>query len=83
MSKSKLQQHSHQKIEEFRHLRGLERKIHFESGGTPSSWRGTKQIIPDFSKESSKMMCRESNLESEDDYESSKNHEWADHLGEE
>ena len=83
MSKIRRSAPSHKKIEEFRRLRGIERKVHFESGGSPSSWRGMQQVTADASKESSKMLCRANYLTNEDDYTHNENYEWANHLGEE
>lgn len=39
-------------------VRGLERKAHFEAGGTVEQWRGRKQVTTDRRKQASKQACR-------------------------
>jgi len=38
--------------------RGIDRKEHFEGGGTLSSWRGIHQVTTDRRRESSRRACR-------------------------
>lgn len=39
-------------------LRGLDRKAHFENGGTLEGWRGRHLVIPDKKKQANKRACR-------------------------
>ncbi len=38
--------------------RGIDRKEHFEAGGTLSGWRGVHQVASDRRREASRMACR-------------------------
>ena len=38
--------------------RGIDRKEHFEGGGTLSGWRGVHQVASDRRREASRMACR-------------------------
>jgi hypothetical protein len=74
-----------EKIESFRHARGVDRMVHFEMGGTPASWRGVRQVIPDLAKEESRSACRGIHAMDEDDSHDLFGPEdgWGDHLEEE
>jgi len=72
------------RIDAFRRQRGVERRVHFETGGTPSSWRGIRQVIPDASKDSSRTACRGTYVTDEDDQRAydGPDDDWGDHLKE-
>jgi len=72
------------RIDSFRRARGVERRVHFETGGTPSSWRGIRQVIPDASKDSSRSACRGTYVMDEDESrpDVGPDDDWGDHLGE-
>lgn len=74
-----------EKIEAFRRARGVDRRVHFEAGGTPASWRGVRQVIPDSAKEDSRSACRGTYTMDEDEetINFGPDDDWGDHLGEE
>jgi len=71
------------KIEEFRRSKGINRKVHFETGGSLSSWRGLHKIEEDSSKESDRLACRGQYALDEDDYDFGPEDSWKTHLCEE
>lgn len=46
------------RIDALKRIRGQERKMHFEGGGTVSQWRGKSWTNTDRRKEASRKACR-------------------------
>lgn len=45
-------------VETLKRIRGAERRMHFEAGGTPEAWRGRSWTTRDRRKESNRKACR-------------------------
>lgn len=46
------------RIADLKAIRGLERRAHFEAGGTVEAWRGRHAVETDERKEGSRRACR-------------------------
>jgi hypothetical protein len=70
-----------EKILSYKRQMGINRKEHFQNGGTLDSWRGTHTVSQDAQKEESKFACRGSFIFDEEN--SHHEDDWSGHLGEE
>lgn len=48
------------RIADLKAIRGLERRAHFEAGGTLEGWRGRHEVRTDRRKEGARTACRKS-----------------------
>jgi len=58
MAKSKKNKKLQKAMASSRAIRGIQRRNHFESGGTLAAWRGAKSVETDRKKAASKKACR-------------------------
>ena len=55
-----MKKQKHQMLKRIKAVRGIERKRHFENGGTLIEWRGgTRTVTKNKKKEASKQACRQ------------------------
>lgn len=53
-----MQKKKNHNIDRSRAIRGIERKMHFEQGGTVAQWRGVSWTNKDRRKEAARKACR-------------------------
>lgn len=60
-----IKQGINRRIADLKAIRGIERRAHFEAGGTVEGWRGRHTVTVDRRHESSRMACRDKEREDE------------------